>query len=200
MSERNTVVRSLHDLGLAAWFGSLAGAVAVNGAAADVPDPTMRLRVANAGWARWTPVNAVAIGAHLIGGTGLLWANRDRVATQHGVGAMTVAKLVLTAGALAVTAYSGVLSRKLQQADGVPVEGATDPAPTTPPTNMSYSEGKTSFRAVRRCTNTRPSASRASTNAQRCRNRRAYTSARSACPTTRSRSSTTSSTNRPLVA
>lgn len=29
MSERNTVLRSLHDIGLAAWFGgSLAGAVA----------------------------------------------------------------------------------------------------------------------------------------------------------------------------
>jgi len=39
MSERNTVVRSLHDLGLAAWFGgSLAGAVGINGAAADVTD------------------------------------------------------------------------------------------------------------------------------------------------------------------
>ncbi len=134
MSERNTVIRSLHDLGLAAWFGgSLAGAVAVNGAAADVPDPTLRLRVANAGWARWTPVNAIAIGAYLIGGAGLLWTNRDRVLNQHGVGAMTVAKLVLTGGALAVTAYSGILSRKLQQADGVPAEGGTDPAPTTPP-------------------------------------------------------------------
>lgn len=34
MSSRNTVVRSLHDLGAAAWFGgSLMGAVGVNGAA-----------------------------------------------------------------------------------------------------------------------------------------------------------------------
>ena len=33
MSSRNTVVRTLHDLGLAAWFGgSLMGAVGVNGA------------------------------------------------------------------------------------------------------------------------------------------------------------------------
>ena len=53
MSERNTVVRSLHDLGLAAWFGgSLAGAVGFNGAAADVPDEKLRLRVANAAWAQ----------------------------------------------------------------------------------------------------------------------------------------------------
>ena len=69
MSERNTVVRTMHDLGLAAWFGgSLAGAVGINGAAADVPDKKLRLVVANAGWARWTPVNLAAIAAHLVGG------------------------------------------------------------------------------------------------------------------------------------
>jgi hypothetical protein len=134
MSERNTLVRSLHDLGLAAWFGgSLAGAVAVNGAAADIPDPTLRLQVVNTGWARWTPVNAAAIAAHLIGGAGLLQANRGRTGVQGGVGAATVAKLVLTGAALAVTAYSRVLGNKLLHADGVPVEGATDPAPVTPP-------------------------------------------------------------------
>lgn len=122
------------NLGLAAWFGgSLAGAVAVNGEAADVPDPTLRLRVANAGWARWTPVNAAAIGAHLVGGAGLLRANRGRTAAQSGVGASTVAKLVLTGAALAVTAYSRTLGKKLQQADGVPVDGGTDPAASTPP-------------------------------------------------------------------
>lgn len=134
MSERNTVVRSLHDLGLAAWFGgSLAGAVAVNGAAADVPDPKMRLRVANAGWARWAPVNAAAIAAHLVGGAGLLRANRARAAAQSGVGASTVTKLVLTGAALALTAYSRTLGKKLQHADGVPVDGGTDPAADTPP-------------------------------------------------------------------
>lgn len=134
MTERNAfVVRSLHDLGLAAWFGgSLAGAVALNGAAADVPDPTMRLRVANAGWARWTPVNAASIAAHLIGGAGLLRANKGRAAAQSGVGATTVAKLALTGAALAVTAYSRVLGKKLQQAEGIPVEGGTDPAANTP--------------------------------------------------------------------
>jgi len=45
----------MHDLSLAAWFGgALAGAVAVNGPA-DVPNWTERLKVANAGWARWPP-------------------------------------------------------------------------------------------------------------------------------------------------
>jgi hypothetical protein len=133
MTKRNVVVRSLHDLGLAVWFGgSLAGAVAVNGAAADVPDPHMRLRVANAGWARWTPVNAAGIAAHLIGGAGLLQANKRRAASQSGVGTTTVAKLVLTGAALAVTAYSRALGKKLQRAEWIPIEGGTDPAANTP--------------------------------------------------------------------
>jgi hypothetical protein len=133
MSRRNTVVRSLHDVGLAAWFGgTLAGAVAVNGAAAEVTDRSQRLHVANAGWARWTPVNLAAIVAHLLGGAGLLLANKGRVATQHGVGAPTAAKAALTITALGATAYSRALGKKLEQADGAPVEGGTNPAPETP--------------------------------------------------------------------
>lgn len=133
MSERNTLVRSLHDVGLAAWFGgTLAGAVGINGAASDVPDRTLRLRVANSGWARWTPVNLAAIGIHLVGGAGLLLANKGRVVGQRGVGASTVAKTALTAAALGVTAYSRVLGKKLEQAEPTPVEGGTDPASDTP--------------------------------------------------------------------
>jgi hypothetical protein len=68
----NTVARTLHDLGLAAWFGgSLMGATGVNGAAAVVEDPTQRLRVANSGWARWTPLNLAGIDA-LVSGHGSL--------------------------------------------------------------------------------------------------------------------------------
>ena len=133
MSERNTVVRSLHDLGLAAWFGgTLAGAIAVNGAAAVVPDKTQRLLVANAGWARWTPINLAAIAAHLVGGAGLLYANKGRVAAQSGVGASTAVKTAFTVAALGVTGYSRVLGRKLERAARSPVEGATEPAATTP--------------------------------------------------------------------
>jgi hypothetical protein len=133
MSERNTVVRSLHDLGLAAWFGgSLMGAVAMNGAVEEIPDRSLRLQVANAGWARWTPWNLAAIGAHLVGGIGLLEANKGRVAAQRGVGASTAAKTALTLAALGVTAYSRALGKKLEQAGGVPVEGAVEPAPDTP--------------------------------------------------------------------
>ena len=68
MSERNTVLRSMHDIGLAGWFGgSLMGAVGLNGAAARAPNPAERLQIASAGWDRWSPVNLAAIGAHLAG-------------------------------------------------------------------------------------------------------------------------------------
>ena len=61
---RATFSRTAHDLGLAAWFGgTLANAVALNAAAGAVSDAKDAGRVANAGWNRWTPVNAVAIGA-----------------------------------------------------------------------------------------------------------------------------------------
>ena len=71
MAQDNTLARSLHDLGLATWFGgSLMGAVGLNGAAAVVDQPAQRLRVANAGWARWTPVN--------LAGTGLWVKARSR--------------------------------------------------------------------------------------------------------------------------
>lgn len=134
MSERNTLAHFLHDAGLAAWFGgSLMGAIGVNGAAADVDDPRQRARVANAGWARWTPVNLVAIGAHLLGGVQLLKANKGRAMTQKGVLANTNVKLALTAGALGATAYSRMLGQKVMNAGDVPVAGGTEPLPSTPP-------------------------------------------------------------------
>lgn len=132
MSSRDTVVRSLHDLGAAAWFGgALMGAVGVNGAADAVTDPTDRTPVSAAGWAKWAPVNAAAIGAHLAGGAVILWDNRGRAAHQSGVTANTVTKLVATAAALGATAYSGVLGATVAQGGAQPAHGATDPAPNT---------------------------------------------------------------------
>jgi hypothetical protein len=117
LSERNTLVRSLHDLGLAAWFGgSLMGAVGLNGAAEREGGNLRTAQIASNGWALWTPVNAAAIGAHLVGAVGVLAANRGRVAGQRGVGASTVAKTVLTGAALAVTGYSRVLGKKIELA------------------------------------------------------------------------------------
>jgi hypothetical protein len=138
MSERTTLARYLHDLGLSVWFGgTLAGAVGFNGAAADVPDEKLRLRVANAAWNRWTPVNFVAIASHVVGGALLLAEDRRKLVAQQGLGSVTSAKLALTGAALAATAYSRVLGKKLNNAEGEPVAGGTDPAPTTDPTVAS---------------------------------------------------------------
>jgi hypothetical protein len=129
----NTVSRSLHDLGLATWFGgSLMGAVGLNGAAAEVEEPKQRLRVATAGWNRWTPVNLAGIAAHVAGGTVLLGANKGRVASQQGVAKATVVKTALTGAALAATAWSRALGAKLDEAGEVPVEGGTEPSGDTP--------------------------------------------------------------------
>jgi hypothetical protein len=45
---------------------------------------------------------------------------------------MSVVKTALTAGALGATAYSRVLGKKMEKADGAPAEGVTEPAAGTP--------------------------------------------------------------------
>src|SRR5690606_41352715 len=80
MPSRNTVVRSMHDVGLAAWFGgSLMGAVGLNGAAAQAKDSSEGLRLASIGWWRWLPVELAAIVIHGIGGVGLIASNKERL-------------------------------------------------------------------------------------------------------------------------
>jgi hypothetical protein len=131
---QNFPSRALHDVGLSAWFGgTLANAVSLNRAAGATDRYSEAGRVTNAGWDAWTPVNAAAIGAHLVGAVGQLLGNRERVAAQKGVAAMSVIKTVLTAAALGVTAYSRVLGQRVSQQSDVPVESGTEPAETTPP-------------------------------------------------------------------
>ncbi|WP_298989675.1 hypothetical protein [uncultured Pseudokineococcus sp.] len=133
-SQNNTPSRVMHDVGLAAWFGgTLANAVALNNAASKPGDPREAGRVANAGWDRWTPVNAAAIGLHLVGAVGQLLGNRDRLSSQPGVRSMSVAKTIVTAAALGVTAYSRVLGKKVSEHQDVPVRGGTTPSSQTPP-------------------------------------------------------------------
>jgi hypothetical protein len=130
---RISVARSLHDLGLGAWFGgALMGAVGLNGAAAAVVDSEDRARVAAVGWAKWAPVNAAAIAAHLAGGALIVQSNRGRIAAQKGVTAWTVAKLGLTGVAAATTAASGFYGAQVAKAGPVPAEGATEPDAQTP--------------------------------------------------------------------
>jgi len=130
---RNTLSRSLHDVGLSAWFGgTLANAVALNVAATAAGDAKSTGAVANVGWDRWTPVNAAAIALHLAGSVGQLAGNRGRVAGQSGVGALVVSKTALTAAALGVTAYSRVLGKRVSKQTNVPAASGTEPATDTP--------------------------------------------------------------------
>ena len=132
MSERNTVIRSLHDLGLAAWFGgSLMGATGLNGAASEAANPQERLKLSSVGWAKWTPWQLAAVVTHGIGGIGLIAANRSRLRKQQGATSATVAKLVLTVAAAGTTAYSGVLGTQVKKHEAEGAEGATQPSPTS---------------------------------------------------------------------
>lgn len=134
MAMSNTVIRSMHDVGLAVWCGgSLMGAVGLNGAANTVKDHTDRAAVASAGWARWAPVNAAAIAVHAAGGIGLIAANKGRVAGQQGVAVNTIVKAALTGVALAATAYSGWKGKTVAGAGQFPADGAVVPATDTPP-------------------------------------------------------------------
>lgn len=134
MSKRNTIVRTAHDLGLAAWFGgSLMGAIGLNGATAKASSSKETLRLSSIGWARWTPVCVTAIGAHAVGGVGLILGNRDRLDRQEGATANTVIKLVLTLAAAGVTAYSGVLGKTVYENSDDTTEGTTEPAASTDP-------------------------------------------------------------------
>ena len=129
----NTVSRSLHDLGLAAWFGgTLANAVALNRAAGQTRRLSDAGAVTNSGWNAWTPVNAAAIGAHLAGSVGQLLGNRGRVAGQAGVGTMSLVKTGLTVGALGASGYARLLSKKVAELGNVPVEDGTTPSEMTP--------------------------------------------------------------------
>ena len=129
-----TVARSLHDVGLATWFGgSLMGAVGLNRAAGEVDDPRQRARVANVGWARWTPVNLGAIAAHGIGAVALTRENGNGLRAQDGLERTMAVQAGLTAAALGATVYSRLLGRKVLKAGDVPVESGTQPTNGTPP-------------------------------------------------------------------
>ena len=132
MATTNTVVRSLHDLGLAAWFGgSLMGNLGVNGGAAAAREPTERLRIAGEGWDRWAPVNAAAVAATTLGGIGLTLVNRSRLVAQRGVATTATVKAAVTFGAMAASGYARVLGRRLESRQQEPVEGPTTPAGAT---------------------------------------------------------------------
>lgn len=129
----NILSRSAHDVGLAAWFGgTLANAVALNPAAGATSRHSDAGAVANAGWDRWTPVNAAAIGLHLAGSVGQLVGNKERLVAQRGVATMAAVKTGLTVATLAATGYSRVLGRRVSEAGDVPVDSGTESTTLTP--------------------------------------------------------------------
>lgn len=133
-THRNTFARSLHDVGLAAWFGgSLMGAVGVNRSAAAAARNKDTTSVAGAGWSAWTPVNLAAIGAYLIGGADLTLENKGRLVAQRGVGSTAFAKAALTAVALGATGYSRLIGQRVIAAEGTPAQDGTTPAQGTEP-------------------------------------------------------------------
>jgi uncharacterized membrane protein len=134
MAQTNTLARTMHDLGAAVWTGgSLMGAIGLNGATSEAADPSERVKIANAGWQKWTPVNLAAIAAHVVGGVGLLRGNKARLVGQKGAMTANLAKTGLTVGALAATAYSRALGQKIIDAGPVPAESGVNPNGLTPP-------------------------------------------------------------------
>jgi hypothetical protein len=132
-NDRHTFARTLHDLGLGAWFGgSLMGAIGLDRAASAVEDPTDRTRVVNEGWLGWKPIQTGAIAAYLVGSTLLARADRERKKHQKGLRAASLTKTALTGLALGATAYSGALGRRIHEAGTVPVADGTTPMPGTP--------------------------------------------------------------------
>lgn len=130
MSERNTVIRSMHDLGLAAWFGgALMGAVGLNGAASQARDPKERLSLSSLGWAKWAPVQLAALVVHGIGGVGLIAANKSRLVGQSEARTNTVVKVIVTAAAASSALYSGILGTRIAKHSDEGAIGVTEPGP-----------------------------------------------------------------------
>ena len=84
------------------------------------------------GWACWSPVSAIAIATHVIGGAGLSVANGRRLAGQQGAASNTIVKTILTGAATGSIVYSGVLGAHLAADETAPVDSATVSGPRTP--------------------------------------------------------------------
>jgi hypothetical protein len=131
VTNTNTLARSLSDVGLAAWFGgTLANAVALNKAAAPTQDTAAAVA---AGWKAWTPVNLVAIGAHVVGSAGVTLANKERLVTQRDVAAVSAIRTGVLIAALGVTGYSRLLGQRVISRPSEPVADGTTPTTDTDP-------------------------------------------------------------------
>jgi hypothetical protein len=132
MPRRDTLVRSLHDIGLAAWFGgTLMGAIGLNGGAASAGSPDERLEIAARGWSLWTPVQWAAIVVHGIGGIGLIRGNKLRLVGQLESRRNTGVKAAITGLAVASSLGSAVAGKVMSDHSDEAAEGVTEPAPSS---------------------------------------------------------------------
>lgn len=133
MSRTTTTLRTLHDVGLAAWFGGgLMGAIAVNSTARRAEDLSQRHRLSNHGWERWAPFNAAAVGVHLVGATGLVLADRGKLARERADRRTALLKGGLTAGALAATLVARHRTQVVAEHLDNPSEGPDQPGTGSP--------------------------------------------------------------------
>ena len=133
MSRTSTVLRSLHDVGLAAWFGGgLMGAVSVNSTARRAENLSDRHRLAAAGWERWEPVSSAAIGLHLAGAAGLLLADRGTLRSRRRDRSTAVLKAGLTAAALGLTVLADRRADLVEGQVEEPAEGLDRPGNGSP--------------------------------------------------------------------
>lgn len=133
MSGRNTIFRSMHDIGLAALFGgSLRGAIGLNGATAEAGTSSERPPLSSLGWAKWAPVQIAAIARHGIGGLRLVGGNKARLAIQAESRSNTAWRIVVTAAAGASTVYSGILGKVIHDHQDEPTDGVTEPVDGSP--------------------------------------------------------------------
>ena len=133
MSSTTTALRALHDVGLAAWFGGgLMGAVGVNSTARRAGDLSERHELSTHPWERWAPVNAAAIGAHLVGATGLLLTDRGTLAHQRSARTAAVVKAGLTGAAVALSVLAERRANLVERQAERSGEGPDDPSNLSP--------------------------------------------------------------------
>lgn len=120
---------SVHDVGLAAWFGGAwMGAVGLNGATIEVDDHTQRTRVANAGWFKWAPIAGIAALVHVLSAGAL-----GRLSTPGATHCRLCRLRALLSGvAIVATLETGWSGRRVVRAGDVPVATAVTPIRATP--------------------------------------------------------------------
>lgn len=127
MNSEQTLARSMHDLGAAAWFGgALMGAVGLHGGSGAVGDADS-IRVASEGWRAWQPWKTAGLAAHVAGSVSLLWGNKSRLAAQRGAMTVNLVKTGVFLAALGADLYAASLGRSIAEEEPKDVSSAVEP-------------------------------------------------------------------------